>query len=147
DTDGDGLSDWSETNTYSTDPMLADTDTDGLPDGLEVRLGFDPLSDTDPDTTVDSDNDRIPDYLELILGTDPNLADSDDDGIRDDYASLVGTDPNSADSTASFADANGDGTIDNVAAVAVLEAFLDINVLNVSNRDRLDVNRDGRVDN
>ena len=36
DTDGDGLSDVSETDTYGTDPALTDTDRDGLSDGDEL---------------------------------------------------------------------------------------------------------------
>lgn len=40
DTDGDGLENIDELNTYSTDPFLADTDTDedGVDDGGEVDL-------------------------------------------------------------------------------------------------------------
>jgi hypothetical protein len=45
DTDGDGLSDDSETNLFHTNPTLADTDHDGFTDGQEVLLyGTDPLS-------------------------------------------------------------------------------------------------------
>ncbi len=44
DTDGDGLSDWDEENTYGTDPSKADTDGDGMNDGAEVGLGRDPLT-------------------------------------------------------------------------------------------------------
>ena len=42
DTDGDGLSDYDEVNIYHTSPYLADTDSDGVPDGVEVKLGTDP---------------------------------------------------------------------------------------------------------
>jgi Bacterial TSP3 repeat len=42
DTDGDGLSDWDEINIYHTSPYLADTDSDGIPDGVEVENGTDP---------------------------------------------------------------------------------------------------------
>ncbi len=42
DTDGDGLSDWDELNVYHTSPYLADTDGDGIPDGVEVKNGTDP---------------------------------------------------------------------------------------------------------
>lgn len=37
DTDGDGLSDWEEINTYFTDPSCTDTDGDGWSDGVEVK--------------------------------------------------------------------------------------------------------------
>ncbi len=42
DTDGDGLSDWDEINVYHTSPYLADSDSDGIPDGVEVANGTDP---------------------------------------------------------------------------------------------------------
>ncbi|MBQ7722131.1 MAG: hypothetical protein IJT64_04410, partial [Kiritimatiellae bacterium] len=54
DFDGDGLTDWQEVIQHHTDPREADTDGDGVDDGLEVRNGTDPLN---PDT----DNDGIPD--------------------------------------------------------------------------------------
>ncbi|MFT3951720.1 MAG: cellulose binding domain-containing protein [Oscillospiraceae bacterium] len=44
DSDGDGLKDGEELNTYGTDPLKADTDGDGLSDGDEVALGLNPLS-------------------------------------------------------------------------------------------------------
>jgi hypothetical protein len=47
DTDGDGLLDGAEVDQYGTSPALADTDTDGLDDDSELRLGTDPL---DPDS-------------------------------------------------------------------------------------------------
>lgn len=43
DTDGDGLSDGDEVNIYTTDPMLSDTDGDGFDDGREVAGGYSPL--------------------------------------------------------------------------------------------------------
>src|SRR3989442_9494221 len=43
DTDGDGLSDGDEVNTYHTNPLLADTDGDLIPDGVEVQTGTNPL--------------------------------------------------------------------------------------------------------
>lgn len=43
DTDGDGLTDLAEIEQYSTDPTLADTDLDGASDGQEVANGTDPL--------------------------------------------------------------------------------------------------------
>ena len=44
DSDGDGLSDWEETNIQHTDPGNPDTDGDGYPDGLEVEKGANPTS-------------------------------------------------------------------------------------------------------
>lgn len=42
DTDGDGLSDYDETNIYGTSPYLEDSDSDGLTDKQEVDNGSDP---------------------------------------------------------------------------------------------------------
>jgi hypothetical protein len=71
DTDGDGLSDGDEWNSYGTNPFLADTDGDGLSDGDEVNVhGTDPLvGDTDNDGYSDS-------YEVLVLGSDPLDSDS-----------------------------------------------------------------------
>lgn len=43
DTDGDGLADYEELNTYKTSPYLDDTDSDGLMDKQEIDRGSDPL--------------------------------------------------------------------------------------------------------
>lgn len=42
DTDGDGLSDYDEKYVYNTSPYIADYDSDGIPDGVEVKNGTDP---------------------------------------------------------------------------------------------------------
>ena len=42
DTDGDGLSDYDEINVYHTSPYIADSDSDGISDGAEVKNGTDP---------------------------------------------------------------------------------------------------------
>ncbi|MFH1194042.1 MAG: hypothetical protein V1661_03545 [bacterium] len=42
DTDGDGLTDFEEINLYNTSPYLADTDSDAIPDGEEVKNDTDP---------------------------------------------------------------------------------------------------------
>lgn len=56
DSDFDGLSDGDETDVYGTDPLNADTDGDGLSDGDKVALGLDPLStDTDGDSITDNE--------------------------------------------------------------------------------------------
>src|SRR6266404_1570843 len=41
DTDHDGLNDFDELNVYHTSPYLADTDSDGIPDNVEVANGTD----------------------------------------------------------------------------------------------------------
>lgn len=42
DTDEDGISDYDELNIFATSPYIADTDSDGRPDGTEVLEGGDP---------------------------------------------------------------------------------------------------------
>ena len=42
DTDGDGLSDYDEVKIYHTNPLVVDTDGDGYPDGVEVKSGHNP---------------------------------------------------------------------------------------------------------
>lgn len=65
----------------------ADSDSDGLRNGKERRLG------TDPDS-ADSDGDGLTDFDEVeIHGTDPTLADSDGDTYLDGWEIDEGTDP------------------------------------------------------
>jgi len=42
DTDHDGMSDYSETYIYHTSSYLADSDSDGIPDPIEIAMGTDP---------------------------------------------------------------------------------------------------------
>jgi len=44
DTDGDGVTDFDETNIFKTDPENADSDSDGFTDGAEIVRGFNPLN-------------------------------------------------------------------------------------------------------
>lgn len=146
DSDGDGVSDSAET-VLGTNPTNADTDGDGIPDGVEQRIGSNPNSNTDPADTSDTDSDNVINSEETLRGLNPADADTDNDGIRDDYEILVGTSASDASQTPSFGDANEDGVRNDTDAIVILEAFLDITVLNVTNRDRVDINRDGGVDN
>lgn len=93
DSDNDGLSDGMEVNTHDTNPLDADSDDDGLTDGLEVNThGTDPLD-------TDSDDDGLSDGVEVnVHGTNPLDADSDDDGLSDSMeVNTHGTDPLDAD--------------------------------------------------
>jgi outer membrane protein OmpA-like peptidoglycan-associated protein len=78
DTDGDGLQDGEEVNTYKTDPLNGDSDADGLKDGEEVnKYKTDPLN-------ADTDGDELKDGDELtIFRTNPLDADTDDDTLAD----------------------------------------------------------------
>ena len=85
DSDGDGLTDYEEAS-GSTDRLVADTDSDGLPDGQEVKvLGTQA-------TTWDTDQDGLPDGWEVKYGLSPLVAngnqDSDGDGLTN-YEELL----------------------------------------------------------
>ncbi|EYF07081.1 DUF3344 domain-containing protein [Chondromyces apiculatus] len=91
----------------TTDPLDADTDDGGIPDGQE-DVNFNGVVDgaeTDPNdpaddaTLMDTDGDGLTDAVEEAIGTDPNDADSDNDGVID------GDEPNFSD------DQDGDGLI------------------------------------
>lgn len=80
DTDGDGLNDFQERQ-FGSNPNLVDSDGDGLTDLQEFRYGNDPLV---PDALRDTDGDGITNRDEVELyGTNPLLADTDTDGISD----------------------------------------------------------------
>ncbi len=66
DSDGDGLPDLEEVETYNTNPRNTDSDGDGLSDGDEVNLYG-----TDPDNP-DSDGDGQSDGDEVAQGSGPN---------------------------------------------------------------------------
>lgn len=68
DSDGDGLSDDDENNTYFTRPDAADSDSDGIGDWEEIdEYATNPTNrDTDADGSIDGD--------ELVAGTDPTNA-------------------------------------------------------------------------
>jgi hypothetical protein len=74
DTDQDGLPDSFEAG-IGTDPLLADSDADGLTDYEEVAWdrdvsGYEPGGDTDP-LNSDTDGDGVNDGDEVAAGTDP----------------------------------------------------------------------------
>ncbi len=75
DHDLDGLNDCEEA-VLRTDPYLADSDRDGVPDLVEVRLGSNPLVD---DRLIDSDQDGIANGDEVKEGLDPWTNDSSRD--------------------------------------------------------------------
>ena len=84
DTDQDGLSDAFERIVTKTNPNLADTDGDGMPDGWEYSNGLNPHSDpSDDEANADADGDGLSNIAEMANGTDPQKQDSDVDGIDD----------------------------------------------------------------
>lgn len=80
DTDGDGLSDYDEVITHGTNPLLTDSDGDGLPDIWEVAWGTEAMID---DAAADPDADGLTNTREYALDTDPLDDDTDDDGLED----------------------------------------------------------------
>jgi len=110
DTDGDGITDADEVNTYGTDPNDADTDSDGLEDGVELFSvnRTDPLDqDSDGDGLLDGAEDLDTDgVFDVGVESDPVDADTDDDGSSDgDEVNVSTTDPLNPDS-------DGDGLLD-----------------------------------
>jgi hypothetical protein len=75
DADGDGLSTFQE-GLWGTNPEDADTNDDGISDGLHPVFGSSP-------TSLDVDGDGLTNAQELQGGTDPFRADTDGDGVLD----------------------------------------------------------------
>ncbi|MEA2088513.1 MAG: hypothetical protein U9O55_01560 [Patescibacteria group bacterium] len=110
DTDGDGYLDGEEVKKINAplakgiiknyDPLIKDSDLDGISDEDEIKLGIDPYC-------VDTDGDGLVDSEEIKLGTDPLNIDTDGDGIIDgaDGGKFFKTDPLNPDT-------DGDGYLD-----------------------------------
>jgi alpha-tubulin suppressor-like RCC1 family protein len=75
DSDQDGLTNAAEYR-IGTDPLNADSNGNGLQDGLEFQITGRPY---DPD----ADGDGLANSSEIALGTDPFAADTDGDGVLD----------------------------------------------------------------
>jgi hypothetical protein len=103
DSDFDGVSDAAE-GSAGTNPLLPDTDGDGLGDRFELDHGFDPLA--GGQQTGDPDADGLDNLGEEAAGSDPNAADTDGDGLLDgDEVAIHGSSP-------TLADTDGDGIAD-----------------------------------
>ena len=108
DTDGDGISDGAEVNTYGSSPKVTDSDMDGLPDAQEVTLG---TSLNNPDT----DGDGLLDGWEVANNLNPLSAVGDDGASADiDSDGLTNLQEQSAGSNPRNADTDGDGLSDSV---------------------------------
>lgn len=94
DGDNDGIPDTAEINIYGTNPLLADTDGDGMDDNWEIANGLNPLLD---DASDDRDLDgltNLEEYGQRAAGYKANAANSKagqpgDDGLND-YLRLKG---------------------------------------------------------
>jgi len=84
DTDFDGLTDYQEYN-MSSNPRNPDTDGDGLDDYLEQKSGTNI-------TSFDTDGDGLDDGTELTLNSSPTSSDTDGDGLNDLDEINLGTD-------------------------------------------------------
>ncbi len=117
DADNDGLCN-EEEEALGTDPLVADTDLDGLSDGYEVRYGINPLDGTDGNS-IDTDADGLGDATEVGLGLNPEIYDTDSDGLSDgDEVNLYGTQP-------LVKDTDGDGISDgDEIKIGVLDPLL-----------------------
>ena len=83
DTDQDGLDDRVE-SIIGTNPKLQDTDGDGYGDGLEVEYGMSPLCGSGVyGADGDFDGDGLANSEEPKFGTALNIADCDADGLKD----------------------------------------------------------------
>ncbi len=94
-----------------TDPLRRDTESDTIPDGIELAQGSDPTV-VDGTNFRDSDYDGLTDAEETTLGwmvsingtapyevhSSPSLGDTDADGLPDYVERDLGTDPNRVDS-------------------------------------------------
>lgn len=103
DTDGDGLLDGAEVNTHLSSPNSKDSDSDGLNDFAEVNTHR-----TNPNLT-DTDGDNLVDSLEVAAGLDPNDAkdaekDDDSDGFTNRHEILAGANPKSTNSIPKIGD-------------------------------------------
>ena len=92
DTDGDGLNDWDELNTYGTSPYLEDSDSDGFSDKEEIDndenpncpagrdcTGYDPLYNEDAQEEITDSNDTTSelDLSQLNLDISAEAVDQD----------------------------------------------------------------------
>lgn len=129
DSDGDGLNDGLEA-LYGLNARSSDTDADGIPDGVEVRFGWDPLSGVTPAPATDTDLDGIPDYAELLAltaggtATDPSDPDSDNDGFSDGFEHARRTNPLSAASYPALGDANNSTGLPDAADAAAIAQWI-----------------------
>lgn len=143
------------TASANTNPLVADTDGDGVIDGSECLLGSDPALATSkppiPSVTDDPDRDYLTSAFEATIGTNPNNGDTDGDGIKDgvEYKGY-GSDPLVANSDG---DACGDGreiaSVDNNNAVNAADLGIVAGGFGLGGNPNyfldFDINKDGAI--
>lgn len=109
--------------TVRTDPLRADSDADGVVDGLESLQGTNPTIADSPDFR-DTDNDGLTDYVEekgwtitvngkqYLVTSDPTNPDSDGDGLPDLVEKDIGSSPVALSGLGDGTDSDGDGLTD-----------------------------------
>lgn len=145
DSDGDGLNDGIEP-IHGSNPCSHDSDSDGYEDGIEVLVLYsDPLSPISPATSfVDADSDGLPQQVDA----NDNNPDQDTDRYKDGYEVVIlgqGAE-NDPLRRPGLGDVNSNLAVDNADSQLTLNYFGHLNPANF-NPDNADVNRDGVVDN
>jgi aminopeptidase N len=139
DLDGDGVKNWNEdkdlddtVDAGETSPRDQDSDDDGFEDGVEVRYGTDPLSNTSTppsgfpyNSSADTDGDRYRDFYEYEHYYDPSLSTS----------------------WPPLGDANSDGTVNNVDVTVLRRIVAETLQIQNYSAGSMDLNRDGTVNN
>ena len=105
DTDSDGLTDYEEVQ-YGYSAILTDTDYDEIDDLYEHTHGMNPADAAD--ASLDPDNDGLTNKQEILIGTDRLGNDTDNDGMPDGYEIANNLNPFQADSGL---DSDNDGII------------------------------------
>ena len=117
-----------------------DDDGDGLPDSLELAIGTDPL-------LADSDRDGLSDYQEVAwdgdasgyvpgLDLNPLAADSDGDGFHDGMEVLAEHDPLSGADAPVWGDINDDASVDSRDVLLASRAVLGLTELTAAEKAR-----------
>jgi len=111
DSDNDGLDDFIEVVTYTTNPLSRDTDGDGMDDYWEVNYDTGPKN-SNADGNLDSDS--LTNYEEYLYGTHPRNPDTDGDFVSDGWEIDTFLNPGSNDIPYDpiLSDTDNDGTID-----------------------------------